>query len=82
MEEIKFTIEQAYEIGNRLGIDWNETNLEEFRIGLEIEMEHGLRDPETNVTGNDLLLTGKIAWAHLKEFSDYYSRLIKCFSEN
>jgi hypothetical protein len=44
-------------------------------MGMEVELEHGLHDPETNVTGNDPLLTGKIAWAHLKEFPDYYTRL-------
>jgi hypothetical protein len=64
-----------------LGIDWNKTSLTEFQMGLDIEMEHGVHDPKTDVTGNDLLLTGKIAWAHLNEFSDYYTRLIKCFSE-
>jgi hypothetical protein len=49
--------------------------LEQFRRGLEVELEHGARDPETNVTSDDLLLTGKIAWAHLKEIRDYYTRL-------
>jgi hypothetical protein len=80
-EEKKFTIEEARQIGDHLGIDWNKTNLDEFQIGLDIEIEHGVRDPQTDVTGNDPLLTGKIAWAHLNEFPDYYTRLIKCFSE-
>jgi hypothetical protein len=67
--------EEATQLGNRLGIDWKAVDLEQFRRGLEVELEHGARDPETNVTNDDLTLTGKIAWAHLKEFPDYYTRL-------
>ena len=67
--------DQARQIGNGLGIDWSDVDLEQFRRGLEVELEHGARDPETNVTDDDLVLTGKIAWAHLKEFPDYYTRL-------
>jgi hypothetical protein len=59
----------------QLGLDWTKIDLEQFRRGLEIELEHGAIDPETNVTGDDLVLTGKIAWAHLKEIRDYYTRL-------
>jgi hypothetical protein len=70
-----FTIEEAKEVGAKLGIDLKQINPNEFRRGLEVELEHGARDPETNVTGDDLQLTGKIAWAHLKEFPDYYTRL-------
>jgi len=44
-------------------------------MGLPMELEHGTRDPETNVTGDDLSQTGKIALAHLKDFPDYYNRL-------
>jgi hypothetical protein len=76
-----FTEEQAREIGDKLGIDWNKTNFSEFCIGLEIEIEHGIHDPSTDVTGNDPVLTGKIALAHLNEFPDYYTRLLKCFGE-
>jgi hypothetical protein len=54
---------------------------EEFRLGLEVELEHGSRDPQTNVTNDDPVLTGKIAWAHLKEFPDYYTRLKRLESE-
>lgn len=50
-------------------------DVDAFRRGMEVELEHGLRDPETNVTDDDPLISGKIAWAHLKEFSDYYDRL-------
>jgi hypothetical protein len=72
-----FTIEQARDIGEKLGIDWNRVDVEQFRMGLDVELEHGLHDPSTNVTGNDPILTGKIALAHLKEFADYYTRLEK-----
>jgi hypothetical protein len=77
----KFTIEEARAIGGQLGINQTEFNFEEFRRGLEVELEHGSRDPETNVTNDDVLLTGKIAWAHLKEFPDYYTRLDKLEAE-
>lgn len=50
-------------------------------MGLEVELEHGLNDPSTDVTGNDPILTGKIALAHLNEFGDYYTRLKKMESE-
>jgi hypothetical protein len=70
-----FSIEEARAIGTQLGIDWTKIDLEQFRRGLEVELEHGARDPETNVTNNDPVLTGKIAWAHLKEIRDYYTRL-------
>ncbi|MBK9125817.1 MAG: hypothetical protein IPM16_22185 [Chloroflexi bacterium] len=71
----KFTVDEARSIGEQLGIQWTQVNLEQFRRGLEVELEHGVRDPETNVTSDDVLLTGKIAWAHLKEIHDYYTRL-------
>ena len=77
----KFTIEEARTIGSQLGIDQAGFNFEEFRRGLEVELEHGSRDPATNVTSDDVLLTGKIAWAHLKEFPDYYTRLDKLETE-
>ena len=66
---------EARTIGARLGIDWAQVNLEQFRRGLEVELEHGARDPQTNVTNDDLDVTAKIAWAHLKEIGDYYTRL-------
>ena len=74
-EKRNFSTEEARSIGAQLNIDWTQIDLEQFRRGLEVELEHGARDPETNVTGDDLLLTGKIAWAHLKEIRDYYKRL-------
>jgi len=72
-----FTTEQAHEIGGKLGIDWSRFDVEQFRMGLDVELEHGLRDPSTDVTGNDPVLTGKVALAHLNEFPDYYTRLTK-----
>jgi hypothetical protein len=72
---IRFTAEEAKAVGRRLGIDFTSFDVEQFRMGLDVELEHGARDPETNVTDDDALLTGKIAWAHLKEFPDYYDRL-------
>lgn len=72
-----FTIEQAREIGDTLGIDWTQFDVEQFRKGLDVELEHGRHDPATDVTGDDPILTGKIALAHLNEFPDYYTRLEK-----
>lgn len=72
-----FTAEQARAIGEQLGVDWSDFDVEQFRMGLDVELEHGLHDPSTDVTGNDPIVTGKIALAHLKEFGDYYTRLEK-----
>jgi hypothetical protein len=71
----KFSTEEARSIGAQLKIDWSKVDLEQFRRGVEVELEHGAVDPETNVTGDDPVLTGKIAWAHLKEIHDYYTLL-------
>ena len=73
----QFTAEEAKKIGEGLGIDWSKFNVEEFRMGLGVELEHGLIDPLTNVTDDDPITTGKIALAHLNEFPDYYQRLSK-----
>ena len=70
-----FSADEAKRVGDALGITWETFDVEQFRMGMEVELEHGLRDPETNVTGNDPLVTGKIALAHLNEFPDYYTRL-------
>ncbi|MBL8097356.1 MAG: hypothetical protein JNL73_24465 [Anaerolineales bacterium] len=77
----KFSIEEARAIGTRLGLDWARIDLEQFRRGLEIELEHGARDADTDVTRDDPVLTGKIAWAHLKEIKDYYTRLDRLEAE-
>ncbi len=72
-----FSAAQALEIGERLGIKWDRFDVDQFRRGMDVELEHGQRDPKTNVTGDDPLTTGKIALAHLNEFPDYYDRLEK-----
>lgn len=78
-----FTLEEAERIGNVLGIDWKTSkfNAEQFRVGMNVELEHGRRDLLTNVTNDDPILTGKIALAHLHEFPDYYVRLKKMEQE-
>ena len=73
----QFTLEEAKVIGDKIGVDWAVTSLEEFRLGLSVELEHGTQDPKTNVTNDDAELTGKIAWAHLNEIPDYYTRLLE-----
>ena len=70
-----FTTEQAKEIGEKLGIKWDKFDVEQFRRGMDVELEHGTVDPNTNVSNDDPLVTGKIALAHLNEFPDYYTRL-------
>jgi hypothetical protein len=75
MKEKRFTFDKAKHIGEDLGIDWIKFGVEQFWMGLEVELEHGARDVQTNVTNDDPLITGKIALAHLKEFPDYYTRL-------
>jgi len=76
-----FTNQEAKKIGEELGVDWEKFDVEQFRMGLDVELEHGLVSPQTNVTNDDPLMTGKIALAHLNEFSDYYTRLEKLEKE-
>ena len=76
-----FTPEKAKEIGEVLGVDWTKFDVEQFRVGMDVELEHGTEDPNTNVTDDDPLTTGKIALAHLNEFPDYYTRLLKLEEE-
>jgi hypothetical protein len=82
-EQSRFSAEQARSIGEAIGIDWltSRFDVEQFRMGLEVELEHGRRDATTNVTDDDEQTTGKIAWAHLNEFPDYYTRLAAMESE-
>ena len=72
-----FTRKEALAVATELRVDFKALgcDLEQFRMGLDVELEHGLRDPKTNVTGDDWNITGKIALAHLNEFPDYYTRL-------
>ncbi len=82
-EVTRFTPEDARKIGEGIGIDWSKAkfDVEQFRMGLHVELEHGRRDPATDVTGDDEVTTGRIALAHLKEFPDYYTRLAKMEAE-
>ncbi len=77
MAKSGFTAEEARRVGRQLGIDWAAApfDLEQFRMGMDVELEHGIHDASTNVTDDDQLVTGKIALAHLNEFPDYYTRL-------
>lgn len=75
MNPRQFSADEARELGGKIGVDWKRIPLDELRRGLTVELEHGAHDPQTNVTSDDLVMTAKIALAHLKEFPDYYSRL-------
>lgn len=77
----RFTEDEAKTIGDMIGINWDKISLKEFAMGLSVELEHGSHDPETNVINDDEGLAGKIAWAHLKELPDYYTRLAVMESE-
>jgi hypothetical protein len=77
----RFTAVEARKIGEALGIDWSRFDVEQYRTGLDVELEHGQVDRHTNVTDDDPIMTGKIALAHLNEFPDYYTRLEKMEKE-
>ncbi|MFH0852378.1 MAG: DUF5661 family protein [bacterium] len=76
-----FSAEEAKSVGEALNIKWDKFDIEQFRLGMDVELEHGLRDSYTNVTSDDPFATGKIALAHLNEFPDYYTRLDKMEKE-
>ena len=78
-----FTAEEARRVGTEIGIDWGSApfDVEQFRSGMDVELEHGLHDASTNVTDDDAITTGKIALAHLNEFPDYYTRLDRMEAE-
>jgi hypothetical protein len=80
-EERRTTTEEARRVGDEIGVDWTRFDLEQFRSGMDVEYEHGSHDPQTNVTNDDPITTGKIALAHMKEFPDYYTRLEAMESE-
>ncbi len=69
----KFTIEKPRAMGGQLDVKQSVVDFAEFRRELKIELEHGVRVPKTN---DDAPLTGKIAWANLKEFPDSNTRWI------
>jgi len=81
MNKKHFTSEEAKKIGNQLKISWKNFNIEQFRMGLDVELEHGKINSNTNITNDDPLMTGKIVLAHLNEFADYYTRLEKMEKE-
>lgn len=83
MTKHSFTIDEAQKTADSIGIQWDTVrfDLEQFRMGMDIEQEHGTRNPQTNVTDDDVLTTGKIALAHLREYPDYYTRLATMESE-
>ena len=73
-----FTADRARQAGEQIGIDWGTSSrfdVDQLRRGMDVELEHGTHDPDTNVTDDDVVVTAKIARAHLNEFPDYYSRL-------
>jgi hypothetical protein len=80
----EFTADEAREIGAEIGIDWAAAayDVEQFTMGMNVELEHGRRDAATNVTDDDPVVTAKIALAHLNELSDYYVRLTRMESES
>ena len=81
MLEKSFTAEEAKKVGDELGIKWDKWDVEQFRMGLDVELEHGTISPATNITNDNPIMTGKIALAHLNEFADYYTRLAKLEKE-
>lgn len=76
-----FGSKQAKEVGGKLGVKWDKYNVGQFRMGMDVELEHGTVDSNTNVTDDDPLLTGKITLAHLNEIPDYYARLARMEKE-
>jgi hypothetical protein len=82
-ERSSFSAEEARRVGEQIGIDWADApfDVEQFRMGMDVELEHGLHDLATNVTDDDPVVTGKIALAHLHEFPDYYTRLARMEAE-
>ena len=77
----EFTMEEAKEVGEQLGIKWDKFDVDQFRRGMNVELEHGTVDPNTNVSNDDPIITGKITLAHLNEIRDYYDRLEKMEKE-
>ena len=76
-ERASTTTDEAKRVGDEIGVNWDRFDLEQFRAGMDVEYEHGRHDPQTDVTGDDPIVTGKIALAHMKEFPDYYERLAR-----
>ncbi|MDN4186191.1 MAG: DUF5661 family protein [Dehalococcoides mccartyi] len=81
MSKKSFSSDEAEAVAEILGITFEKYDIEQFRMGMDVELEHGTRDPKTNVTNDDPVMTGKIALAHLNEIEDYYTRLAKMEAE-
>ena len=75
LTEARVTPEEAEIIQGEIGGEAEMISTDQFRRGLEVELEHGIAFPDANVTNNHPILTGKIVLAHLKEMLDYYARL-------
>lgn len=82
-ERKDFTVDEARRFGSEIGIDWDAApfDVDQFRTGMNVELEHGLHDPATNVSDDDPHVTARIALAHLNEFADYYTRLDRMEAE-
>lgn len=77
MSKKQFSMDESKIVGNKLGIKWDKFDVKQFMMGMNVELEHGTVSKSTNITNDDPIMTGKIALAHLNEFSDYYDRLEK-----
>jgi len=72
---VHISLEKAREIGDKLKINFTVISPSIWKKGMVVELEHGKRYKESNITNDDLLVTGKIVLAHLFEYPDYYERL-------
>lgn len=75
MVKKEITKEEAIELGKFFKINYDIVPFNQFWFGLNVELEHGTRDPQTNVTNDDMITTALITIAHLKEFPNYYEKL-------
>lgn len=82
MRSQEFTSEEARQIGDRLSVDWEKYNLEQFRIGLFVELEQGMDDPTSDLTEAEMQKTSKIVLAHLDEVPEYYTKEYHMFAES
>ncbi|MCL2678817.1 MAG: hypothetical protein FWF18_00715 [Dehalococcoidia bacterium] len=75
MMEKVFTIEQATEVAAKIGMNFDKWDVAEFCLGMNVELEHGKADANTNITDDDPVVTGRLVWAHLNKIPDFYTRL-------
>jgi hypothetical protein len=78
-----FSADEARRFAEEIGVNWSTApfDVEQFRMGMDVELEHGRHDAATNVTDDDPRVTARIALAHLNEFPDYYTRLERMETE-